>query len=72
MHRRQHTLGHQWGWPIGLAILILFGLLSALIGEGGIWWWLSWTALAAALLVIVHHLGRARKAGLRHGRARSS
>ncbi|WP_269769770.1 hypothetical protein [Flavisphingomonas formosensis] len=27
-----------WGWPIGLALLTLFGLLSALLGGGGLWW----------------------------------
>lgn len=45
----------QWGWPIGLAMLTLLGLLSALIGEGGLWWDLSWIALAAPLLVILRH-----------------
>jgi len=42
-----------WRWPITLAALTLFGLLSALLGEGGVWWALSWTALAVPLLVIV-------------------
>ncbi len=65
---RQTNLRRQWVWPSGLAVLILFGLLSALIGEGGIWWWLSWAALAAPLLVIVHHLGRTSKGRQRHAR----
>jgi hypothetical protein len=63
MPRRRSTFAAQWGWPIGLAVLTLFGLLSALIGDGGIWWWLSWAALAVPLLVIAHHLCHAR-----HGR----
>jgi hypothetical protein len=29
-----------------------FGLLSALLGQGGIWWVLSWVAMAVPLLVI--------------------
>jgi len=71
--RRRSTFAAQWGWPIGLAVLTLFGLLSALIGEGGIWWWLSWGALAMPLLVIVHHLRRAAQGSRRHhARARSS
>ena len=41
-----------WRWPTVLAALTLFGLLSALLGEGGLWWVLSWLALAAPLIVI--------------------
>jgi hypothetical protein len=41
-----------WRWPIVLAALMAFGLLSALLGQGGIWWVLSWVALAVPLLVI--------------------
>lgn len=41
-----------WRWPIVLAVLMAFGLLSALLGQGGIWWVLSWIALAVPLLVI--------------------
>lgn len=70
--RRHSTFAAQWGWPIGLAALTLFGLLSALIGEGGIWWRLSWAALAAPLLVIAHHLRRARKGRPHDAHARSS
>lgn len=46
----------QWRWPVGLALLTLFGLLSALLGDGGIWWCLSWVALGAPLFVIVYRL----------------
>jgi hypothetical protein len=44
-----------WGWPLGLAALSVFGLLSALLGQGGIWWILSWIALATPLAVILRH-----------------
>lgn len=50
----------QWGWPIGLALLTLLGLVSALLGEGGIWWVLSWIALGLPLLVALRHILRAR------------
>jgi len=70
--RRRSTFVGQWGWPIGLALLTLFGLLSALIGEGGIWWWMSWVTLAMPLLVITHHLRRARQGRPHHARACSS
>jgi len=42
-----------WLWPIILAALSLFGLLSALLGQGGVWWTLSWITLTAPLLVIL-------------------
>ncbi|RTL52872.1 MAG: hypothetical protein EKK40_06900 [Bradyrhizobiaceae bacterium] len=41
-----------WRWPAALAALVMFGLLSALLGQGGIWWPLSWIALAVPLAVI--------------------
>ncbi len=41
-----------WRWPAILAVLVIFGLLSALLGQGGIWWTLSWIALGIPLLVI--------------------
>jgi hypothetical protein len=46
------TFRHIWRWPLALAVLTLFGLVSALLGEGGIWWVLSWLALATPLAVI--------------------
>lgn len=56
MSREQEAgFKRQWGWPIILAGLTLFGLLSALLGEGGIWWWMSWIALSVPLLVIARH-----------------
>lgn len=41
-----------WRWPIILAVLMAFGLLSALLGQGGVWWVLSWIAMVIPLLVI--------------------
>ncbi|MHA3790462.1 hypothetical protein [Sphingomonas sp. YL-JM2C] len=55
MKRHPSGFARQWGAPIALAVLTLFGLLSALIGEGGIWWWLSWATLAAPLIVIARY-----------------
>ncbi len=51
---------HVWRWPVLLSALSLFGLLSALLGQGGIWWVLSWIALATPLIVIVGCLSRGR------------
>jgi hypothetical protein len=52
-------LSAVWRWPLVLAGLTLFGLLSALLGEGGVWWVLSWIALAVPLLTIVYCCVRA-------------
>ena len=41
-----------WRWPILLAASTIIGLLSALLGQGGVWWGLSWIALATPLAVI--------------------
>ena len=51
--RTHHSFSRIWRWPSVLAMLILFGLLSALLGQGGIWCGLSWIALALPLLVVV-------------------
>jgi hypothetical protein len=51
----------QWLWPIVLAMVTVFGLLAALVGEGGIWWALSWLLLAVPLLVVVYYLTAARR-----------
>jgi hypothetical protein len=47
-----------WRVPAALALLSLFGLLAALLGEGGVWWLLAWSALAVPLAVIIACLGR--------------
>ncbi|UYO43148.1 hypothetical protein KQX63_17405 [Rhodopseudomonas palustris] len=55
------ALRRQWLWPIVLALSTVFGLLAALIGEGGIWRSLCWIALALPLGTIVLHLTRVRR-----------
>ena len=40
-----------WGMPSLLAVLTVFGLLSALLGTGA-WHYLSWLALAVPPVVI--------------------
>jgi hypothetical protein len=52
-----------WRWPIGLAVLTLFGLIAALLGEGGLWWILSWLALAAPLVVMAICVAKAHFSG---------
>lgn len=72
MKSHRSTFRRQWSWPIGLALLTIFGLLSALLGEGGIWWILSWAALAFPLLVIVRHVAfPTPHEGQRHARHRA-
>ena len=51
----------QWLWPIVLAVVTVCGLLAALVGEGGIWWALSWLMLAVPLLVIVRYVKAAKR-----------
>ena len=41
-----------WRWPTLLAALTVIGLLSALLGEGGPFWFVSWIALSIPLLAI--------------------
>jgi hypothetical protein len=43
-----------WRWPAIIAALTVFGLLAALLGHGGIWWGLSWAALATPLVVALY------------------
>ncbi|MCL1678634.1 hypothetical protein M2T92_06335 [Elizabethkingia miricola] len=43
-----------WGMPILLAVLSLYGLISALIGKG-IWDILACTALIIPVLIIMKH-----------------
>jgi hypothetical protein len=50
-----------WRWPLVLAAATMLGLLSALLGEGGAWWALSWIALSTPLAVIAVCLVRARR-----------
>jgi hypothetical protein len=41
-----------WKWPLVLAVLTVFGLLAALLGQDALWWGVSWATLAAPLAVI--------------------
>ncbi len=50
-----------FGAPVLLAALILFGLLSALLGQGGLWFLLSWAALIVPIGVIVWFVARPMK-----------
>lgn len=43
------SLHRQWRWPLALGGLTLAGLVAALLGEGGLWWPASWTALGMPL-----------------------
>jgi len=56
----RHSFSRIWRWPFALALLTLFGLLSALLGQEGLWWALSWVALAIPLLVIALAWPKAR------------
>ncbi len=61
MTGRHSPFWRQWRWPLGLALLTMFGLMSALLGEGGIWWVLSWIALGFPLFVALRHILRSRR-----------
>jgi len=54
------SIGLIWRWPALLAALSIFGLLSALLGQTGVWLPLSWVALAAPLAVAAICIGRSR------------
>ncbi len=57
-----HSSWMIWRWPLLLAVLVVFGLLSALLGQGGVWWVASWVALAIPLVLIVVCIARRRRA----------
>jgi hypothetical protein len=50
-----------WAWPLRLAGLSVCGLVSALIGERGVWRVFSWIALATPLVIISLKLLRRRR-----------
>lgn len=56
----RHSSWAIWRWPVVLAALTVSGLLSALIGQGGLWWAVSWIALATPLIVIAWGVARRR------------
>jgi hypothetical protein len=47
-----------WLWPVILAVLSLFGLLAALLGQGGVWWILSWISLGVPVVTILVCIAR--------------
>lgn len=49
-----------WRWPILVAGLTTLGLISALLGEGGAWWSVSWITLSTPLLIIFYCIMRSR------------
>ena len=53
MNSPRRSAGRIWGWPLILAGLTVFGLLSALLGQTGVWLPISWATLAFPLLVIL-------------------
>jgi hypothetical protein len=59
--RLHRGFARLWRWPAAIAILTVFGLVSALIGHGGIWWGLSWAALAVPIVVILICIQRRRR-----------
>ncbi len=44
---------------MALAALTLFGLLSALLGQQGLWLWLAWLALGLPVAVLLAYLAAA-------------
>jgi len=54
------SLGLIWRWPALLALLSIFGLLSALLGQTGLWLPLSWGALTLPLAVAAICIVRSR------------
>ena len=56
----RRSLALIWRWPSLLAVLSIFGLLSALLGQTGFWLPLSWMALAAPLAVAAICIVRSR------------
>jgi hypothetical protein len=60
MNVRRSSAFRVWRWPALFAALITFGLASALLGQGGVWWVLSWGALAIPLLVMAFCIGLRR------------
>ncbi|WP_029335965.1 hypothetical protein [Komagataeibacter europaeus] len=55
----RHPSVAVWPWPIALGLLTAFGLLSALLGQHGVWLALSWASLSIPLIVTVICLIRA-------------
>lgn len=59
MSKRARSFSEIYRWPLVLAVIILVGLLSALLGDG-IWNVLSWLLLAIPVFVIAEYVFRHR------------
>jgi hypothetical protein len=64
-HYRRRSPVQLWRWPAAIALLTIFGLLSALLGQGGVWWVLSWVALAVPLALILYFIHMRRRPAAR-------
>ncbi|MCK1395255.1 hypothetical protein [Bradyrhizobium sp. 1] len=56
----RRSLAMIWRWPSLLAVLSVFGLLAALLGQTGIWLPLCWGALTIPLAVAAICIVRSR------------
>ena len=56
----RRSLSLIWRWPALFAVLSVFGLLAALIGQTGIWLPLSWGGLTIPLAVAAICIVRSR------------
>ncbi|MDN3276277.1 hypothetical protein QWJ07_18580 [Frankia sp. RB7] len=56
----RHSMARIWLWPSLFAILSVFGLFSALLGQTGLWLPLSWIALSAPLVAAAICIARSR------------
>ncbi|SMF76068.1 hypothetical protein SAMN06265365_13212 [Tistlia consotensis] len=48
-------LSRVWDWPLALGLLSVAGLVSALVGEHGLWLALCWLGLGMPLLVVARY-----------------
>jgi hypothetical protein len=53
---RDKSLLDIFAIPLALAALTAFGLVAALLGQGDLWRYLSWTALTTPILIIIRHV----------------
>jgi len=47
------SLGSIFCIPLVVVMLSIFGLISALLGQGGVWYWLSWLTLSLPIILIL-------------------
>jgi hypothetical protein len=58
MKMQNNNFSRVWRIPLLLAVFILFGLLSALLGTG-VWHILAWTALTIPLIILIWKISKA-------------